>query len=128
MFARVVSYEIDLENFGPVADWLNDHGEALNQQLAGYRGSMTLIERETGTMIGIGLYDCDDNARKVDAVMDQGAPEEMPDDLCAILMRATRTSRGVYEVVKHAGQLAGNSSSPAADEMRAPRRAWTPMR
>jgi hypothetical protein len=31
----------------------------------------------------------------------------MPDDLREILMRGTRTSRGVYEVVQSAGQLAG---------------------
>jgi hypothetical protein len=66
MFARVASYEIDLENFGPVAEWFNEHGEALNQQLADYVGSMTLIDRESSTMIGIGLYDSEDNARKVD--------------------------------------------------------------
>jgi hypothetical protein len=107
MFARVASYEIDLENFGPVAEWFNQHGEALNQQLAGYLGSMTLIDRDNSTMIGIGVYDSEDNARKVDAVMDQRAPEEMPDDLREILMRGTRTSRGVYEVVQSAGQLAG---------------------
>jgi ribosomal protein S3 len=26
LFARVASYEIDLENFGPVAEWFNEHG------------------------------------------------------------------------------------------------------
>ena len=107
MFARVASYEIDLENFGPVAEWFNEHGEALNQQLAGYLGSMTLIDRQTSTMIGIGLYDSEDNARRVDAVMEQGAPEKMPDELREILMRGTRTSRGLYQVVQHAGQLVG---------------------
>ena len=78
MFARVASYEIDLENFGPVAEWFNQHGEALNQQLAGYLGSMTLIDRDSSTMIGIGLYDSEDNARKVDAVMDEGARRRCP--------------------------------------------------
>ena len=105
MFARVASYEIDIETWGPVAEWFDEHGEALNQQLPGYEGSMTLVDREQGQMIGIGLYDTEDNARAVDATMDQGAPEGMPEDLREILMRGTRTSRGVYEVEQSAGRL-----------------------
>jgi hypothetical protein len=95
LFVRLASYDIDLENWGPVAEWFNEHGEALNQQLAGYQGSMTLVDRESGRMVGIGLYDSEDNARKVDAIMDQGAPEGMPEELHEVLMRGTRTSRGV---------------------------------
>lgn len=105
MFARLASYDIDLENWGPVADWFNEHGEALNQQLAGYQGSITLVDRENGRLVGIGVYDSEDNARKVDAIMDQGAPEGMPEELREVLMRGTRTSRGVYEVVQSAGSL-----------------------
>ena len=69
------------------------------------RGSITLVDRENGRMVGIGLYDSEDNAREVDASMDQGAPEGMPEELREILMRGTRTSRGVYEVVQSAGSL-----------------------
>lgn len=105
MFARVASYDIDLENWGRVEEWFNEHGEALNEQLAGYQGSMTLVDRENGRMVGIGFYDSADDARKVDAIMDQGAPEGMPEELQEILMRGTRTSRGVFEVVQSAGRL-----------------------
>jgi hypothetical protein len=105
VFARVASYEIDLENFGPVADWFKEHGDALNEQLAGYQGSLTLIDHASSEMIGIGLYDTEDNARKVDAIMDQGAPEEMPEELREIMMRGKRISRGIYKVVQSDGQL-----------------------
>jgi hypothetical protein len=106
VFARVASYEIDLEHWGPVADWFNEHGEALNEQLAGYQGSLTLVDHGSSQMIGIGLYDTEENARKVDAFMDQGAPEEMPEELREILLRGKRISRGIYEVVQSAGRLA----------------------
>jgi len=105
LFARRASYDIDLENWGPVAEWFNEHGEALNQQLGGYQGidhARRPRERSDGRD---GLYDSEGNAREVDASMDQGAPEGMPEELREILMRGTRTSRGVYEVVQSAGSL-----------------------
>jgi hypothetical protein len=108
VFARVASYEIDLEKFGPVADWFNEHGEALNEQLAGYQGSLTLIDHASSQMIGIGLYDTEDDARKVDAIMDQGPPKEMPEELNEIMMSGKRISHGIYKVVQSAGRLAAD--------------------
>ncbi len=63
MFARVAMYEqIDVENWEPVAKWFEEHGEELNRALAGYQGSMTLLDRENARMFGIGLYDTAGNA------------------------------------------------------------------
>jgi hypothetical protein len=110
VFARVAMYEqIDVENWGPVAKWFEEHGEELNQRLAGYQGSMTLLDRENARMFGIGLYDTAANAREVDATMDQGPPSEMPEELREILMRGTRPHRGVYEVVQGDGRLSASS-------------------
>ena len=110
MFARVAMYEqIDVENWEPVAKWLEEHGEELTQQLAGYHGSMTLLDHENACMYGIGLYDTADNARKVDAVMDQGPPSDMPQELQEIMMRGTRSHRGIYEVVQGDGRLSLSS-------------------
>lgn len=60
-------------------------------------------------MYGIGIYDTAENARKVDAIMDQGPPSEMPQELQEILMRGTRTHRGIYEIVQGDGPLSGSS-------------------
>jgi hypothetical protein len=110
VFARVAMYEqIDVEGWEPVAKWFEEHGDELNQQLAGYQGSMTLLDRENARMYGIGIYDTADNARKVDAIMDQGPPSDMPQELQAILTRGTRTHRGIYEVVQGDGRLSGST-------------------
>ena len=106
MFARVAMYEqIDVETWEPVAEWFQEHGETLNQHLAGYQGSMTLLDRVSARMFGIGLYDTAANAREVDAVMDQGPPSEMPQDLQEILKRGTRSHAGIYEVVQSGGRM-----------------------
>lgn len=106
MFARVAMYEqIDVEGWEPVAKWLGEHANELNQQLAGYQGSMTLLDRENARMYGIGIYDTAENARKVDAIMDQGPPSDMPQELQEIMMRGTRSHGGVYEVVQGDGRL-----------------------
>lgn len=85
------------------------HGEELNQRLAGYKGSMTLLDRENARGFVIGLYDTAAHAREVDAIMDQGPPSEMPEELRETLMRGTRSHRGVYEVVQGDGGLGVSS-------------------
>ena len=101
--------QIDVEGWEPVATWFEEHSDELNRQLAGYQGSMTLLDRENAQMYGIGLYDTAANARKVDAIMDQGPPPQMPPELQEILMRGTRPHRGVYEVVQSDGRLSVSS-------------------
>ncbi len=64
---------------------------------------MTLLDRENARLIGIGLYGTEADARDVDAVMDQGPPSGMPEDLQEILMSGTRTHRAVYVVVQSDG-------------------------
>lgn len=101
MFARLAIYEqVDVENLEPVLKWFEEHGEKLNRGLAGYQESMTLLDRENARMVGLGLYDTAAHAAEVDAIMDQGAPSEMPEDIAKILMRGQRTHRGIYEVIQ----------------------------
>lgn len=108
MYARVAMYEeVDVENWDRVANWFEEHGDAMNQRLTGYMGSMTLVDRANARLYGIGLYDTEAHAQAVDAIMDQGAPSEMPEDLVAILQRASRRHRGVYDVVQADGRLNG---------------------
>ena len=68
----MVYENIDVEGWEPVSQWLQDHADELNQRLAGYQGSATLLDRENARLVGIGSYDTAANGREVDAVMDQG--------------------------------------------------------
>jgi len=95
----------DVDNWEPVARWFEEHADELSQGLPGYLGAMTLLDREDARVVGIGLYDTAANARAVDAIMDQGAPSNMPEDLQEILMRGTRSYRGAFEVVQSDGGL-----------------------
>lgn len=106
MFARLAMYEqIDAENWDRVATWFERHGEELNQRLAGYHGSITLLDRESARVVGVGLYDTEANARAVDVLMQEGPPAQMPEDLQEILARGTRAHAGVYEVVQSGGRM-----------------------
>jgi len=54
VFARVAMYEqIDVEGWEPVAKWLGEHANELNQQLASYQGSMTLLDRRRSPERGL---------------------------------------------------------------------------
>ena len=111
MFARVAVYEqIDVEGWEPVSKWFKEHADELNRGLAGYQGSMTLLDRENARLVGIGLYDTAANAHEVDEVMDQGPPKGMPQELQDVLARGTRTQRGVYEVMEADGVLGTHQS------------------
>jgi hypothetical protein len=52
-------------------------------------------------MIGLGLYDSEENARKVDEIMDQGPPAAMPEELRASVPK--RTFAGIFEVIQRDG-------------------------
>jgi len=64
-----------------------------------------LVIHENARLVGLGLYDTAANAHTVDALMDQGPPSNMPEELQEILRRGTRSHRGVYEVVQSDGSL-----------------------
>jgi len=51
MYARVAMYEeVDVGNWDRVAKWFKEHGDAMNQRLAGYMGSMTLVDSENALL------------------------------------------------------------------------------
>ena len=62
---------------------------------------MTLIDRENSRMVGLGLYDSEENARKADEIMDQGPPESMPEELRRSVPK--RTFVGLFEVAQRDG-------------------------
>ena len=57
MFARLSIYEnVDLELTERVKLWMESSGVDPFGDLPGYRGSMTLVDRDNARLVGIGFY------------------------------------------------------------------------
>lgn len=111
MFARVAMFEqIDVENSETVMRWFDEHRDALTKSFSGFQGGMTLMDRNGARIVEITLYDDDSDAREADAIMNEGPPSEMPQEIRAILMRGIRPHAGVYEVAWAGGHLSGAAS------------------
>ena len=70
--------------------------------LPGYRGSMTLVDRDNARLVGIGFYASAGQAREADTLLSDdrrpSAATDVPDDIRPALdMRAE--SVGLYEIV-----------------------------
>ena len=113
MFARVATFDgVDLEALSPVMAWYAQHGRQINAQMAGYEGSLSLLDRSNHQGMDIHFFDTESNARSADELMDQGPPPEMPDDLKEIMMVAKRSFRAVMEVFDSDGRLRGILDPP----------------
>ena len=102
MHARLTVFEnVDLDMHDRLAAFMEGLDEDPFSDLPGYRGSMTLLDRGSARLIGIGLYDDEDKARAVDAAM-ANPPQEMidalPEDLHGVLDHAPETV-AYYEVI-----------------------------
>lgn len=102
MHARLPVYENgDLDLNDRLTEFMKGLDGDPFSDLPGYRGSMTLLDRGHAQLIGIGLYDDEDQARAVDAVMDSPPPEmidALPDDLKGVLDMQPETV-AYYEVI-----------------------------
>ena len=107
MFARVTTYEgIDAGLFSRMEQWLAEQERSPWDQLPGYRGAMTLLDRATGRLVGIGLYDSEANVREADALlraMAANPPAEAPAGLEVLISKLTTVD--IYEVVQSEGVL-----------------------
>ena len=102
MFARLSIYEnVDLD----LADRITQFMESLQAdpfgELPGYRGSMTLIDRDNSRLVGIGFYASAGQAHEADTLL-----TTMPDTLADQVPDAIRPaldmrpeSVGLYEIV-----------------------------
>ena len=102
MFARVSIYEnVDLDLADRIKQWVEGSGADPFGELPGYRGSMTLVDRDNARLVGIGFYASAGQAREADALlsaMSDPAGHEVPDDVRpALEMRPE--SVGLYDVV-----------------------------
>jgi hypothetical protein len=104
VFARVSMYEnVDLNLADQVKDWMESSGQDLFGDLPGYRGSMTLVDRDNARLVGVGFYATAGDATEAEALLGAtpdsafaGAPEELRPAL-----EWQPESVGLYEVVEH---------------------------
>ena len=102
MFARLSIYEnVDLE----LADRVKEFMETLEADpfadLPGYRGSMTLVDRDNARLVGIGFYASAGQAQEAEmllATMDDSLSAQVPETIQpAFDMQPD--SVGLYEIV-----------------------------
>ena len=102
MFARLTVYEnVDLD----LADQVKQYIEALDAdpfgELRGYRGSMTLVDRDNARLVGIGFYASAGVAQEAAALLGaiyEQARAEVPEAILPALDMQPE-SVGIYEIV-----------------------------
>jgi hypothetical protein len=103
MFARLSIYDnVDLD----LADRVKQFMETLETDpfgdLPGYRGSMTLVDRDNARLIGIGFYAGAGQAQEADALLTttwyEHVADKVPDTLRSALDMRPDTV-GLYEIV-----------------------------
>ena len=102
MFARLSIYEnVDLNLADRVKHWMESSGADPFGDLPGYRGSMTLVDRDNARLVGIGFYATAGQAAEAEAMlstMPDRVRDEIPEEIRpALEMRAETV--GLYEIV-----------------------------
>ena len=102
MFARLTLYEnVDLALADQVKQWLDGLDADPFGELPGYRGSMTLVDRDNARLVGIGFYASSGEAQEADALVGalyQQARPQVPEAIRPALDMQP-DSVGLYEVV-----------------------------
>jgi hypothetical protein len=102
MFARLSIYEnVDLDLADQIKQWVESSGTDPFGELPGYRGSMTLVDRDNARLVGIGFYASEGKAQEADALLAtlfEQARTTVPEAIePALAMRPD--SVGLYEIV-----------------------------
>jgi hypothetical protein len=102
MFARLSIYEhVDLALADEVRRWTASLDADPFAELPGYRGSMTLVDRDNARLVGIGFYASAGEAREADAqiaALYARARDVVPEAVRPALEQRPQ-SVGLYEVV-----------------------------
>jgi hypothetical protein len=102
MFARLSIYEnVDLDLADQVQQWFEAMENDPFGDLPGYRGSMTLVDRDNARIVGIGFYASADQAQEAETLlttMFEDARAQVPDAIRAALDMQPE-SVGLYDVV-----------------------------
>jgi hypothetical protein len=102
MFARLSIYEnVDLDLAERVKQFMETLQTDPFGELPGYRGSMTLVDRDNARLVGIGFYAGAGQAHEADTLlstMPEDLADQVPDTIRPALdMRPE--SVGIYEIV-----------------------------
>jgi hypothetical protein len=102
MFARLTVYEnVDVDLTDKVTQWFETLDTNPFGDLPGYRGSMTLVDRDNARLVGIGFYASAGDAKEADALVDgrfEDARERIPESIRPAL-DIRPESIGLYEIV-----------------------------
>jgi|SRR5690242_9765401 hypothetical protein len=102
MFARLTVYEnVDLTLAAEVQQWVESLESDPFGDLPGYRGSMTLVDRDNARLVGIGLYASAGHAHEADTLLSElyeQSRARMPESVRPALDMQPE-SVGVYEIV-----------------------------
>jgi len=102
MVARVSVYEnVDLELADRLQRWMQTVEADPFADLPGYRGSMTLVDRDNARLVGIGFYASTGHAREADALVRtifERSRAQIPEDIRPALELAP-DSLAVYDIV-----------------------------
>ncbi len=102
MFARLTVYEnVDLDLADQVKQWIESLEADPFGELPGYRGSMTLVDRDNARLVGIGFYASSGQAQEADTLlktMSERVRAEVPDDIRPALDMQPE-SVGLYDIV-----------------------------
>ena len=101
MFARLSIYEnVDLDLADQVTQWVEASDTDPFGALPGYRGSMTLVDRDNARLVGIGFYASAGQAQEADTLlttMFDDARDHVPDAIRPALDMQPE-SVGLYEI------------------------------
>ena len=102
MVARLSIYEnVDLELADQVKQWVEATETDPFRELPGYRGSMTLVDRDNARLVGIGFYASAGQAQEADTLlttMFEDARAQIPETMRPAL-GIQPESVGLYEIV-----------------------------
>ena len=102
MFARLSIYEnVDLDLADQVTQWIETTETDPFRGLPGYRGSMTLVDRDNARLVGIGFYASAAQAQEADTLlttMDNHPRAQIPEPIRSAL-DIRPESVGLYEIV-----------------------------
>ena len=101
-FARVTIFdEVDLNLEREALAWTSTEGRRISRALPGYQGLLTLLDRDSRRLVGIGFYGSVGSARQAARLLGQILPESLPEGLRRAL--PTRSYAGVLEVIERDG-------------------------
>ena len=99
MFARLTIYSnVDLDVADRLKTWMEAQEADPFAGLPGYRGSMTLVDRDNARIVGVGFYDSAGEATEAEAVLADLDHSKLPEDI-RVSAGWPAESVGLYEVV-----------------------------